>query len=173
MSDAERALERADLRKRKLLCNSSSGREVALQAPRSVLRGRRSSRHRGEFPCSPTEEQAVAHGRYAEQVSLYSHRGACSAAVDEAWRPQPMDTPTRAATQGQRPAVGQEGWESCSVWEGAISWGMMASSGRNPMWSRGRDEALWADRSTVRGGRREWMVRRWLRFAFSSLACQL
>lgn len=47
----------------------------------------------------------AAQGHLAEQMSTCSCVGAFGATVDEAWRPQPMDTPTVAAP-GQ----------SCSTW---------------------------------------------------------
>ena len=113
---------------RKMLHNSlergvRNGREVALQAPRSVQEEvRRSSRQRAEAPCSPGEAHGgagclpAAHGRSMEQISPCSHGGAAQRAADE--DTLPLDTPpgtvqTGAAAHVEQPAVGQKDWKRC------------------------------------------------------------
>ena len=68
-------------------------KEAILSTSTSVQKeGKRSFRHEAEAPCCTGEAHEgaycphAAHRHCVEQVSMFSHRGACSAVVDEAWR---------------------------------------------------------------------------------------
>ena len=67
---------------------------------------------------SHTVKQAAC-GHHTEQVSTCSHGQAPGDAVDETWRPQPMERPCRSGTwsegaaQEEEPTMEQEGWGSC------------------------------------------------------------